>query len=97
MSTAGKPRLLDEVRQVLRVRRYSIHTEPTYCDWIRRYVRCHGMTCRAVFPAASRATDTRSGVTRRHHVAPRVINKAIKAAVRNAGLPKRISAHTFRR
>lgn len=275
MSTPEKPRLLDEVRQVLRVRHYSIHTERTYCDWIRRYVRYHGMTGREdladgeakieaflthlaidenvapatqnqamnaivflykqvlkqpldqtinavraarkptvpvvlsrdevariialmqgtpqlvvkllygsglriseatrlrvqdidrdlkqltvrdgkggkdrfttlpasviplldnhltgvkrihaedlesgygavylphalarkypaaerawgwqyVFPAANRATDPRSGVTRRHHVDPSVINKAIKAAVRKAGLTKRISAHTFR-
>ena len=40
--------------------------------------------------------DPRSGVTRRHHVDPSVINKAIKAAVRRAGLTKPISAHTFR-
>lgn len=33
---------------------------------------------------------------RRHHVDPSVINKAIKVAVRRAGLTKTISAHTFR-
>jgi len=42
------------------------------------------------------AVDPRSGVTRRHHVDPSVINKAIKVAVRRAGLTKAISAHTFR-
>ena len=42
------------------------------------------------------AVDPCSGVTRRHHVAPSVINKAIKVAVRRAGLTKAISAHTFR-
>ena len=46
MSTPGKQRLLDEVRELMRVRHYSIHTERTYCDWIRRYVRYHDMTCR---------------------------------------------------
>ena len=42
------------------------------------------------------SVDPRSGVTRRHHVDPSVINKAIKVAVHRAGLTKTISAHTFR-
>jgi len=49
-----------------------------------------------IFPARDVAVDPRSGVTRRHHVDPSVINKAIKVAVRRAGLTKSISAHTFR-
>ena len=49
-----------------------------------------------VFPARSISVDPRSGVTRRHHVDPSVINNAIKVAVRRAGLTKTISAHTFR-
>ena len=49
-----------------------------------------------VFPARNLSTDPRSGVTRRHHIDPSVINKAIKVAVRKTGLTKRISAHTFR-
>ena len=49
-----------------------------------------------VFPARNISLDPRSGVTRRHHVDPSVINKAIKVAVRRAGLTKAISAHTFR-
>jgi len=49
-----------------------------------------------VFPARHISVDPRSGVTRRHHVDPSVINKAIKVAVRRAGLTKTISAHTFR-
>jgi len=49
-----------------------------------------------VFPARNISVDPRSGVTPRHHVDPSVINKAIKVAVRRAGLTKTISAHTFR-
>jgi site-specific recombinase XerD len=49
-----------------------------------------------VSPARNMAVDPRSGVTRRHHVDPSVINKASKVAVRRAGLTKPISAHTFR-
>jgi integron integrase len=49
-----------------------------------------------VFPARTLSVDPRSGITRRHHVDPSIINKAIKVAVRRAGLTKQISAHTFR-
>src|SRR6266849_2408053 len=49
-----------------------------------------------VFPARNLSIDPRSTLTRRHHVDPSVINKAIKVAVRRAGLTKHISAHTFR-
>ena len=49
-----------------------------------------------VFPSRDLSTDPRSGVTRRHHVDPSVINKAIKAAVRRAGVTKRVTARTFR-
>src|ERR1039458_3782842 len=49
-----------------------------------------------LFPARDVSTDPRSGVVRRHHVDPAVVNKAIKVAVRRAALTKVISAHTFR-
>jgi integron integrase len=49
-----------------------------------------------VFPARTLSVDPRSGVTRRHHLDPSVINKAIRVAVRRAGLTKTIGAHTFR-
>ena len=125
-----QPKLLDQVRQVLRLHHYSIHTERSYVDWIVRFVRFHSMRSREhlfpaeakiesfltdlavhanvapaaakewgwqyVFPARDLSVDPRSGVTRRHHVDPSVINKAIKVAVRRAGLTKHISAHTFR-
>ena len=34
-----KPRLLDEVRRRMRVKRYSLRTEQAYLYWIRRYIR----------------------------------------------------------
>jgi site-specific recombinase XerD len=49
-----------------------------------------------VFPARNLAVDPRSGITRRHHVDPSVIHKALKVAVHRAGLTKHISAHPFR-
>jgi integrase len=38
----GKPKLLDQVRQVLRLRHYSLRTEGAYLAWIRRYILFHG-------------------------------------------------------
>ena len=49
-----------------------------------------------VFPARNLSVDPRSGITRRHHIDPSIVNKAIKVAVRRASLTKQISAHTFR-
>lgn len=49
-----------------------------------------------VFPSKKLAVDPRSGMTRRHHADQSVINKAIKRAVRSAGITKKVSAHTFR-
>lgn len=36
-----KARLLDQVREVLRVKHYSIHTEDAYVGWIKRYIFFH--------------------------------------------------------
>lgn len=38
----SKPRLLDEVRDRLRLKHYSLRTERTYVDWIKRYILFHG-------------------------------------------------------
>ena len=45
-------KLLDQIREVMRLKHYSIRTERTYCDWVRRYVRFHQMKSReAMLPA----------------------------------------------
>jgi len=36
-----KPRLLDQVRNVIRCKHYSIRTEQSYIDWIKRYIFFH--------------------------------------------------------
>jgi len=41
-----KAKLLDQMREVMRLRHYSIRTEQAYCDWVRRYVRFHDMKSR---------------------------------------------------
>lgn len=37
----SKPRLLDDVRNVLRVKHYSIRTEEAYIQWIKRFIFFH--------------------------------------------------------
>jgi integron integrase len=37
----GKPKLLDRVRELLRLRHYSLRTEEAYIAWIRRYILFH--------------------------------------------------------
>jgi integron integrase len=39
---ADKPKLLDQVRDVMRRKHYSIRTEQSYIDWIRRFILFHG-------------------------------------------------------
>ncbi len=36
-----KPRLLDQVRDTVRRKHYSIRTEQSYIDWIKRYIYFH--------------------------------------------------------
>src|SRR5436309_6365063 len=38
----SKPKLLDQVRQLMRLRHYSLRTEEAYVGWIRRYILFHG-------------------------------------------------------
>jgi len=39
---AQPPRLLDKVRDRIRLRHYSIRTEYAYLDWVRRFILFHG-------------------------------------------------------
>jgi integron integrase len=40
-STRNSPKLLGEVRRILRTRHYSIETEKSYVSWIIRFIRFH--------------------------------------------------------
>jgi site-specific recombinase XerD len=42
-SAATAPKLLDQVRETMRTSRYSPRTEAAYVDWIKRYIRFHGI------------------------------------------------------
>jgi integron integrase len=49
-----------------------------------------------VFPADKRSIDPRSGVERRHHLGETALQQAVRNAVRQAGIDKPASCHTFR-
>jgi integron integrase len=49
-----------------------------------------------VFPSAKLSVDPRSGVVRRHHVADQAVQRALKLAVRAAGVAKPATPHTLR-
>jgi integron integrase len=55
-------------------------------DWVWQYV----------FPSDRISSDPRSGIVRRHHLHENGLQKALKQAVRMAGISKRVSCHTFR-
>src|SRR5437762_9406939 len=40
-SAGHKPKLLDQVRDVIRRKHYSIRTEQAYVDWIKRFIIYH--------------------------------------------------------
>ena len=39
---ASSPKLLDQVRDRIRVKHYSIRTETQYVQWIKRFILFHG-------------------------------------------------------
>jgi len=51
---------------------------------------------RFLFPAPNISTDPVTGIRRRHHIYETVLQKAVKIAVRKAGITKHASCHTLR-
>jgi integron integrase len=56
------------------------------CEWAWQYV----------FVAARRSVDPRSGAVRRHHVEAQSIQRAMRTALRHAGISKPATPHTMR-
>jgi integrase len=55
-------------------------------EWVWQYV----------FPSKNRSVDPDDGVIRRHHLDESVLQRAVKKAVRIAGISKPVHCHTFR-
>jgi integrase len=49
-----------------------------------------------VFPASDRSVDPITGRVKRHHIDPSAVQKAMRSAVRRAGITKRATPHTLR-
>ena len=49
-----------------------------------------------VFPARRSYVERGTGLVRRHHLDPTVIQRAVHRAVAEAGITRRVSCHTFR-
>jgi integron integrase len=74
----NKPRLLDQVRDALRVRHYSLRTEASYLQWIRRFILFHDKR----HPMDMGERDITAFLTSlavEKHVAPSTQNQALAA------------------
>jgi integron integrase len=49
-----------------------------------------------IFPSGSFSVDPRSGVERRHHIDEKLLQRAMKKAVQETGIPKPATPHTLR-
>jgi integron integrase len=73
-----KPKLLDCVRDAIRLKHYSLRTEKTYLDWIRRFILFHGKR----HPQSMGAEEVRlflSDLASNRHVAASTQNQAFSA------------------
>lgn len=74
----GNPKLLDQVRDVIRRKYYSFRTEQTYVDWIRRFILFH----RKRHPnemAETEVTEFLTHLAREGNVAASTQNQALSA------------------
>ena len=76
----GKPRLLDQVRETIRVKHYSPKTEDAYVGWIRRYIFFHGKRHPAEM-GADQVVQFLSYLALEAHVAASTQNQAFNALI----------------
>jgi integrase len=74
----GNPKLLDQVRNVIRRKHYSIRTEQTYTDWIRRFILFHGKRHPSEM-GESEVTSFLTSLAREGNVAASTQNQALSA------------------
>ncbi|MGF1614593.1 MAG: integron integrase [Gammaproteobacteria bacterium] len=79
---SNPPKILDEVRQYLRLHHYSIHTERSYVDWIVRFIRFHRMRSREdLLPAEPKIESFLTHLAVEGKVATATQNQAMNALV----------------
>jgi hypothetical protein len=57
------PRLLDQLREVLRYKHYSLRTEEAYLYWVKFFVRWHGRNGHTRHPRDFGATEVEQFLT----------------------------------
>src|SRR5213082_1861693 len=76
---ADKPKkLLDQTRDVLRLKHYSLRTERSYCDWIERFIHFHHLRHPGEM-GASGITEFLTHLARVGNVAASTQNQALSA------------------
>lgn len=77
---ASQPKLIDQVREVLRLRHYSYETEKSYIHWIKRFISFHNMKP----PREMGAAEVETFLTHlavQKNVAPSTQNQALSALI----------------
>lgn len=75
----GKPKkLLDQTRDAMRLKHYSIRTERSYCDWIERFIRFHNLQHPSEM-GAKEVTEFLTDLARNGRVAASTQNQALSA------------------
>lgn len=75
-------KLLEEVKDIMRRRHYSIHTERSYCAWIKKFIIFHNMQSRAdLANGEEKMTAFLTHLAKDLNVAPSTQNQAMNALV----------------
>jgi len=79
----SKQSLLPEMREVMRRMHYSIHTERSYCDWVKRFIHFHHLQARETLfvGAEKKVEDYLSYLAVQANVAASTQNQAFNALV----------------
>ena len=84
------PRLLDQVRELIRIRHYSIRTEQAYVQWIRRFILFHDKR-HPLELGAGEVTAFLSHLAVKRNVAASTQNQALEC--HPVSVPGRIEVH----
>ena len=73
-------KILDDMRDVMRRRHYSIRTERSYCEWVKRFVLHFNMKSRDDLSEGEKKIETYlTFLARDRNVAPSTQNQALNA------------------
>ncbi len=93
MSRTENRKIMDDVHDVMRINHYSIHTERSYCDWIKRYIQFHKMKSREDLNGGeAKIEQFLTYLAVNENVSPSTQNQAMNALV---FLYKRVLKHQF--